>query len=677
MPVRAQSETDTSAPTLAAAERVNDTTIGVTIADDNDIEESSISLSDFEISSGLLRTATVNESGSNATVNLTLANKLDTDNVTVSLDGTISDTAGNTVSSGSVTATGMDSRNPRLLDYRLERLNATHARVTVATAEQLSQLTLAVGGANTANLAIDDFSETVQSDGTARYTHVHEFDEEGETLFLLMELTDRAGNAVGYNVRKDYLADWTPPTAAIDGPHFVTAGDNHTFTSGAADNVAVASVQWAVDANTTRTGESINHSFATPGNRTLTATVTDGRNRTVTASHTVTVLPGASTDGVDVTPVSDRRTNVTVFANRTSQRVRITDDRGHLVSNDGVRIESLSVTPPPAEPLALVLSLDSRARAFTSATERQSVASFTVSHPSEHPADNVTVAFSVDRLRLLSVGLSPEEVSLYRLNGTWTERPTRVRFTTSERVHFVADSPGLSTFAIGASGTGDAANGETGNATGRNETNETDEQAATDSDGETADASDTTTPTPAPASLVVTDVRLAADTVSTAAYTVVTATVVNRGGQTGSRSITLAVNNTTVATRPVTVLPGGNRTVQFGVRVNESASLSVDGTPAGTVSVVDTATATAATRTATEATVSDTATTTSQATTSSAPAQTSETTVTTTGQQNGGGLPNPLALWPSGLVGTVLGAVIAFVTVSYGILKALAIYLGY
>lgn len=41
------------------------------------------------------------------------------------------------------------------------------------------------------------------------------------------------------------------------------------------------------------------------------------------------------------------------------------------------------------------------------------------------------------------------------------------------------------------------------------------------------------------------------------------------------------------------------------------------------------------------------------------------------------GLPNPLALWPSGLVGTILGALVGLVVVVYSILKALAIYLGY
>jgi len=41
------------------------------------------------------------------------------------------------------------------------------------------------------------------------------------------------------------------------------------------------------------------------------------------------------------------------------------------------------------------------------------------------------------------------------------------------------------------------------------------------------------------------------------------------------------------------------------------------------------------------------------------------------------GLPNPLALWPDGLLGTVLAGILGFVAVTYGILKALAVYLGY
>jgi len=48
---------------------------------------------------------------------------------------------------------------------------------------------------------------------------------------------------------------------------------------------------------------------------------------------------------------------------------------------------------------------------------------------------------------------------------------------------------------------------------------------------------------------------------------------------------------------------------------------------------------------------------------------------------DGGGfdvpIPNPLALWPDGLVGTILTGVIGLLVGTYGVLKALALYLGY
>lgn len=703
-PVLAQSDGDTTPPTLASAERGDATTIVVTITDDGDVDESSISLSDFELSSGLLQNATVSETGSNATVELSLVGPVDSDNVTVSLAGTIGDTTGNTLSEGSVTATGMDSQQPRLLGFSVVRLNGTHARLAVETSEPLSQLTLAIGGANAGNLDIDDFTETSQNSGTVTYARVHEFDEEGEARLLLMELTDDSGNSVGYNARRVYLVDRTPPTAAIDGPDHVTTGDAHTFDSGASDNVAVESIQWSIGPDTSRAGRSVTHTFTEPGNRTLAVTVTDGRDQRVTVEHTVTVVAGASKDGVQVSAVAANRTNATVFSDRASQRVRIADDRGRLTSRDGVAIHSLTVTPPAGESIRLSVALTGRAHAFTGATGRRSISSFTVDHPYHDSAENVSVVFAVDRSRLQAAGLAPEAVSLYRLNGSWDELPTQVHWRGPDRVQFRADSPGLSTFAIGANSETDSTDSET--------TNDTDDGSGSDS--ETSD--------PAPASIVVTDASLLDDTVQSGGYAIVTATVTNRGDQTGSRSIPLSANGTTVATRTVTLPPGANRTLQFATRVESPVQLSVDETTAGTVTIERTsasggteptatptptgdetptptadgtaipesnatatpttnATATpAANATATPAAnatgTPQSATTTGAGDTATAsptagagPATAAE--ITTTEDGGGGGL------LPGGLVGTIVGGLVGLVVVSYGLLKAVAIYLGY
>lgn len=673
-PAVAQSETDTDAPTLAGAERGNETTIVVTVADDGDVSESSISMSDFAISAGLLRNATVTENGSNATVELLLVDPVNDDNVTVSLTGSISDATGNTVSTGQVTATGMDGRDPRLLDFGVHRLNGTHARLEIETVEQLRQLTVAIGNANSANLDIDDFTETIHNDGNVRYTRVHEFENEGETLVLLMKLTDDAGNTISYNARRDYLVDTTLPTADIDGPTFVTAGDSHTFDSGASDNVGVESVRWSVGNDTTLAGQSITHTFTEPGNATLTATVTDGRGRNVTVTHPVTVVRGGSTDGVDVTPVSSNRTNATVSGDRATQRVRIADPRGELVSNDGVTIESLRATPPAGEALRLSLALNRSARAFTTATGRPSITSFTVTHPVRDTAANVTVAFAIDRYRLQSSGLSPDSVSLYRLNGTWAELPTRVRYNGTDRVHFAADSPGLSAFAIGAGDRTDASGNDTSEESAGNETTEADETGSNETTDDGTDTSTADSP-----SLVVTNATLVAGPESTGGYAIVTATVANTGGQTGSRTLTLTVNDTTVESRPVTVPSGENRTVQFATRTDESGPVAVGEVTAGTVGNGTTTAGETPEATPTgNATVTATPSAeTPNVTTTAGTADTAASTATNATQQGGGGLPNPLSLLPGGLVGTLIGAVVGLVTVTYGVLKALAIYLGY
>lgn len=680
MPALAQSGNDTDAPTLSAAERGNETTIVVTITDDQDVDESSISLSDFEVSSGLLRNATVDESGSNAIVELRLVSALDTDNVTVSLAGSISDATANTVSSGSATATGMDSRQPRLLDFSVDRLNATHARIGVETTEPLSRLTLAVGGVNAGNLVLANFTETIRNSNTVEYVRVHEFDEEGESRLLLMQLADEAENTVGYNARRNYLVDRTPPTASIDGPSDVTAGDTHRFASGADDNVGVESVRWSIEPNTTRAGRSVDHTFTDPGNRTLTVTVTDGRGRAVTVRHNVTVRPGASKDGVDVTPVAASRTNATVYADRAARRVRIADERGHLVSRDGVTVEALTVTPPANESIRLSATVSGQASAFTTATGRRSVAAISVDHPSTDTAENVTVAFAVDRLRLQAAGLAPDEVSLYRHNGTWRELPTRVHWADADRIHFTADSPGLSTFAIGASN--ETAMRGNGTNTTRNESDDGATANGTGGANTTgSDDADTSTPTASDtdesASLVVTAAALADETVGAGEYAVVTATVTNEGGRTGSRTVALTGNGSTLANRTVTVPPGENRSLQFATRIDQRVTLAVDETTAGTVSVrndSENASGASRTRTQSESATSSPTPVTDGSSATDEPSVTGTANETTAG---GGGLPNPLALWPGGIVSTVLGGLVALVTVSYGVLKALAIYLGY
>ncbi|MFB6183341.1 MAG: PA14 domain-containing protein [Haloarculaceae archaeon] len=105
---------DGVAPTFASASKVDDTTIKATITDGVDVDESTITADDFAVSSGSISSISTGESGSDATVTLHLAKPVATPTVDVSITGAIADTAGNELTTGTQTVTGMDGVGPTL-----------------------------------------------------------------------------------------------------------------------------------------------------------------------------------------------------------------------------------------------------------------------------------------------------------------------------------------------------------------------------------------------------------------------------------------------------------------------------------------------------------------------------------------------------------------------------------
>jgi hypothetical protein len=108
-----------------------------------------------------------------------------------------------------------------------------------------------------------------------------------------------------------------------------------------------------------------------------------------------------------------------------------------------------------------------------------------------------------------------------------------------------------------------------------------------------------------------------------------------------------------------------NRTLQFATRVDRTTGFAVDGTVAGVVTVEPADERPPTTNETPSTAAGDAATVTDRPGT------------TATGETDGGGLPNPLALWPGGIVGTAIAGLLGLVAVTYGVLKALAVYLGY
>jgi hypothetical protein len=641
-------ESDATPPTLAGGERVNATTIQVTVADDTDVDEGSIQAEDFSLSDGDLESINVTESGSNATVNLFLDSGINADTVTVRspADGNVTDAAGNALADDSVTVTGMDSRLPYLREFRLERVNESAAKILARSNEPLAGLSVEVRGPTSANLTRNDFRAVDDNVFGVPHVRTVRFSADGVYRVGVTSLQDESGLFVNLTTTETFVRDATDPTGKIDGPNHVEAGDYGRFNGSAStDNVGVVYYEWTVDGETVGNGSTFEYAFAEPGTHQVGLTVADEGGNEDAANWSVTVHDAPSKRGVTVakTNDSDRRV-VAVNSNRTEERVRIADEYGRLAGDDDVTVRSLQVTLPTNETLRLNVSGNATAPGFESTTAREALTAVAIEHGNQSVADP-TFRFSVSASRLSRAGISYSDVALYRDDGNWTELPTEVVRATKSTVVYEAESPGLSTFVVGASGA-------------QRDWESASDGASVNSDGGNG------------GDVRVADASLVRDSVPLGEYLVVEVTLANDGTERGSFLAGLAVGSQVVDTRQVTVDGGERRSVSFATRAVSDGTVSVNGTVAGDLRVVEgtetpTATAESGGGLFSNGDENDT----------------SEGGNESEDGGDGGGfdvpIPNPLALWPDGLVGTILTGVIGLLVGTYGVLKALALYLGY
>lgn len=168
---------------------------------------------------------------------------------------------------------------------------------------------------------------------------------------------------------------------------------------------------------------------------------------------------------------------------------------------------------------------------------------FTLNHSVPDSAvENVSMRFSARWAYLEANGIDPTEVRLLRY-GTdgWTVLETDQRVGSSVRARFVADSLGLSTFAVGVRD----------------------------------------------AQFVTSEVAVSPTTVRVGETATLTATVANRGAVAGQRTVTLTRNGSAVRNRTVTLDAGENTTVQFDVSPSTPGvyTFAVDGMQASAVTV--------------------------------------------------------------------------------------------
>ena len=168
---------------------------------------------------------------------------------------------------------------------------------------------------------------------------------------------------------------------------------------------------------------------------------------------------------------------------------------------------------------------------------------FTLNHSVPNSAvENVSMRFSANWSYLVANGIDPAEVRMlrYGTNG-WSVIDTEQQVGTTGRAHFVADSPGLSTFAVGVR-------------TSR---------------------------------FVTSDVTVSPETIRVGETATVTAEVANRGAIAGRTTVTLRRNGSAVGNRTVSLDAGANTTVRFDLSPSTPGTytVAVDGTAGGTLTV--------------------------------------------------------------------------------------------
>lgn len=553
---------DTAAPSLVGASKTNATAINVTVADESAIRTSAIATSTFSLSAGSVRNVSTQNytgvEGTNGTyVTLVLPERLNTDNVTISVRGNISDEHGNSLTAGNVTVSGMDTSVPAYDAFTVERLDQRTVEIRLVTNERLAGISVAVTGPSGATLTRDDFTESVGR--RVVYTAEYTFSEEGSHSIVWERATDRYDNTRIMTRMRQFYYEADAPDIALSAPETATVGESVTFDAGeSTDEDGIEGYRWRIDGGTILTGSAIDIAFASAGTHDVVLEVTDSDGNTAVTTRQVQVTtPEGVPSAVRVT--RENATAATATVNGTGFLQQVRAERGSLVTGANASLERLTAVFPANRSLGLSFRAHDEAPA---SYDGAGLARFDIDHATV-PAENVTLRFAVNRSVLESTGAEPSDVVLYREDGTWTPLPTTVVSESDERLVFEAASPGLSRFVVAVTG----------------------EEPATTPQAATAE----------PGTPVATESRAPEPTQTPA------------GG---------AGTDTPTATPAASEDEGG----LFSFLPDSITGL-VPELPSA--------------------------------------------------------LPNPLALWPDGIVGTILAGVLGFVTVVYGILKALAIYLGY
>jgi len=133
--------------------------------------------------------------------------------------------------------------------------------------------------------------------------------------------------------------------------------------------------------------------------------------------------------------------------------VPMADGRDQAGDRENVTLDGLNVSVTAQTNLtATVTTRDRSAGTLSGPVDARVAGSMTIQHSlSGANVAGTTLALSVDRAYLGSLGVDPANLSVYRLSdGNWSRIPTDLVNTGPFAYHFRADSPGLSVFSLAA-----------------------------------------------------------------------------------------------------------------------------------------------------------------------------------------------------------------------------------
>lgn len=543
---------------------------------------------DFAVTSTAVDAATVS-TGDLVTVSATVANggeEAAEALVELTVDGDVVDGRRVTVPAGAAVPVSFEWSTPWPGTYALGVSGVDAADVTVVDTQPPRAVVDESVDALAYELVTLDAGRSTDNVGVVAYDwQIDGVSLHGETVthrlpagvyVATVTVADAAGNTDAATVLVTVTADDVLPAAVPSVGDDATAGDPVTFdASDSTDNAYLDSYAWDFGDGTTAEGATVAHAYAAPGDYAVTLTVTDASGNVDTATITVSVAaaPSRSTGGSGG-GASARSGGTAAAGGSGGSGGSVTTARGRdgaLLGNaTDVRAgEWVRFRFPWADPdgetglhlreMAVVATHggDLRLRVHTRTTPDARTPAFdggrgepagylVVAHSGDaSTVERAQFALHLSAERLAARGVDPANVSLYRYHDrAWIRVQTRHVASEGGQHEFVADAPGLSTFAVVY-------------------------------DGGSA--------------LSVASTSLSATDVAPGETVFVDATVTNDGVAAATFDVGLAVDGETVDEEAVTLGSGEARVVSLAAALDDPGSydLSVGGVAVGTVSVAD------------------------------------------------------------------------------------------